>query len=394
MALFDNCEREAKNPYSRDHQESPRTWFQHLNRSNKEGVEKLRQMLESSFSELPLSEQKSTAGDARSDNVDQCDGVLFELVIHKVLIELGFTITRHPEIPGTYHRPDYLVCEGEKSCYVEAMVTGHGPFDLNGNEEQVIDLLNNNLSSSEFCIGVKMEGKLKNTLGKNQVVPRFCQLLEKHTYDEVKHLHDFSGRYHTPSETIECGNWRLTGWLYPVKVPDSELASRRAIVLHPYEPQLLTDGVTRVQKAIREKAKRYGCPDRPFVMAVAPRNHYFASLAMQRDTMFGTSYMHYDDLESQPELKRGKDNRGVMTQLLPETTIPRLAGVLLCERIDIRNLSWATACLYVNPYSNSATELPDSLFRLPFDRERHLQNGEITMEHRDGISLPQILGLN
>ena len=253
-------------------------------------------MLESSFSELSPNEQKSTAGDARSDNADQCGGVLFELVIHKVLIELGFTITRHPEIPGTDHRPDFLVCEGEKSCYVEAVVAGHGPFDLNGNEEKVIDQLNNNLSSSEFRIGVKMEGKLKKTLGKNQVVPRFCQLLEKHTYDEVKHLYERSGSYHTPSETIECGKWRLTGWLIPVKDPRKKLASWSAIELHPYQARSLTDGVTRVRNAIRQKAKRYGCPDRPLVMAVAPRSKYFASLEMQRDTMFGSSYMHFDDL--------------------------------------------------------------------------------------------------
>ena len=89
-----------------------------------------------------------------------------------------------------------------------------------------------------------------------------------------------------------------------------------------------------------------------------------------------------------------RDNKGVMYQVFPETTIPPLAGVLLCESIDIWDLSQATARLYVNPYSNSATQQPNSLYRLPIDKERHIQGGEITKEYRDEISLPQLLRLN
>ena len=217
------------------------------------GSVQLREWLESIFSTLPSDEQQEIVRRAKVKDKDECDGVFLELVLRKLFAGLELNVTPHPRIPGVNTRPDFLVGQGGKNCYVEAVVTGHSPFNLNSNEEKVIELLNENLSSPKFRIGVKMEGKLKTTLGKRQVVPRLLrQLLADHAFEEVQHHYNHVGMYHTPSATIECGDWRLIGWLHPAKDSDRALAPRQDIVFHPYHAQFLIGSVQSVRERIRK----------------------------------------------------------------------------------------------------------------------------------------------
>ena len=354
----------------------------------------LREWLESIFRTLPSDEQQEIVRRAKVKDKDECDGGFLELVLRKLFAGLELNVTPHPRIRGVNTRPDFLVGQGGKNCYVEAVVTGHSPFNLNSNEEKVIELLNENLSSPKFCIGAKMEGKLKTTLGKRQVVPRFRQLLADHAFEEVQHHYNHVGMYHTPSATIECGDWRLIGWLHPAKDSDRALAPRQDIVFHPYHAKFLIGNVQSVRERIRKKAGNYGCPDHPLVVAVAPRDMYVASPEIQRDTLFGTSYVHYSNSDSRPTLKRGSHyprtaaDEGVLHQF------PQLAGALMCEKINIDNITRATARLFLNPFCDKAADLPDRMYCLPYDKGYRVQGIEIRMECHDGIPFSQLLGLN
>ena len=367
------------------------TWYTTLNEYDRGrgGLDPLRQWLESIFSTLPPDEQQEIARRAKVEDKYECDGVLFELVLRQLFLSLEMNVTPHPEVPEAKSHPDFLVCEGDKSCYVEAVVKGleRGPFTLNNNEEKVIKLLNENLSSSEFQIGIQMEGKLETTLGKKdkgKVVEPFAELLKNHSHAEVNQLQDTLGRRGTPCQTIEHDDWKLTGWLVPRSVIGEP--PFRDTVIKSFIAKSLTDSIKGVREGIRQKAKKHKNLDRPLVVALSSRDMLLPGLGGDLDALFGSEYIYCEDIDSRLQKGRGRD--GVMSQY------SRISGVLMCKGVNIWNITRATARLYINPFSNNTADLPDSLYRLPHDKGRRCQENEIIMERCDGIPLAQFLGLN
>ena len=393
LNLFDDRERQDiwELPPSKDPFLDSLTWYKTLDKfdNGRGGFDLLRQHLESVFNTLLPKEQQEIARRAKVEDKYECDGVFFELVLRQMFVSLQMNLTPHPVVQDAKSHPDFLACEGDKSCYVEAVVTGQerGPFTLNKNEENVVKMLNEDLSSTEFQIGIQMEGKLKTTLGKKdkgKVVDPFAELLKSHSYAEVKELQDTLGLRGTPCQEIEHGDWKLTGWLIPRTVIGETPC--QDIVIKSFIGKCLTESVKAVRERIRQKAKKYKDLDRPLVVAVSSRDMFFPGLGGDVDALFGSEYIHYEDLDSRPQ--KGRRNDGVMSQY------SRITGVLMCKGVNIWNITRATARLYVNPFSNNVSELPDSLYRLPFYKEKRSQRKEITMQCRDGLSLAQLLGLS
>lgn len=343
----------------------------------------LRNNLESWFEKFPPESQKDIGGRFRSDIVEQHEGALFELFLHELFTQLGCTLKVHPAIAGVSSRPDFLVCHGDLRFYLEATVAGEGsgPFTRSRNEKDVICKLNK-LTSAHFRIGVHMKGTLRRTLSKENVVRPFKELLNSWDPNEVRRLIDEGGRRAALSRKIECGNWSLEGRLSPIDPENRGSDQTQQIVINPFQGQF-TDSVTPVREALSGKAKEYGKPDAPLVVAVNARDMFYNGKDSDLTVLFGDEQLLYfsDQPDSPPQY--GRKPNGVWS------SASRLDAFLRFQSVDFWNLSRASACLYTNP-RNTDMELPDALFRLPHGKVRN--DGE--MEWVEGENIAQLVRLN
>ena len=344
--LFDNIKRsELKS-------DSPsESIFRDINQYDWPGATHIRNTMESWFENYPLQHRTDLRERFRSDDDQNHEGAFFELFLHELLNRLGFSLKVHPEIAGTMARPDFLVSRDHLRFYLEATVSGQrsGPFTRNRNEEDVIDKLNT-LTHSKFGITVHLEGTLSRTLSRKNVLRPFKDLLKSHSADEVQSMIDEHGSNAAPSQSIECGNWSLEGWLSPIS-PDKRLSEpSRQFVIGDHLGKY-TDCATPVRDALKKKARKYRNPDAPLVLAVNTRDRFYNAREHDLEVLFGKEVL---DAPARP----GRNVTGVWSRGRGSD------AVLMFSKVDVWNLYNASACLYTNPHYTN-TGLPDALFRLP-----------------------------
>ena len=334
--------------------------FQDINLYDWHGADRIRNELEAWFRKYPDENKQDLRSRFRSDDDHNYEGAYFELFLHELLIRMGFSLTAHPEIPDTNSRPDFLACRNNQSFYLEATTAGlkSGPFTHNRNEQNVLDKINT-LTSSNFHITYDMKGTLTRTLSKNKVVSPLRNLLDSHDPDEVQRLIDEYGRNEAPTVRIDDGDWHFEAWLRPI-APDKRNGSlKRPLILAHHRAKWL-DCLTPVRNSLREKAKKYGNLDVPFIVAVHTCDNHYQSPMHDMEVLFGNEQLYYfkdhPDLPLQPDRKPN----GVWCR------DSKINAFWSFQRIDIWNLRHsASACLYLNPLKPHVL-LPDALFQMPY----------------------------
>lgn len=378
-SLFDNIKR---SPLCFENM--PESSFQCLNQFDWPDGVRIRRSLETWFKRFPVSEQKDLRGKFRSDNNQHHEGAFFELFLHELITRLGFATTVHPVIAGAETHPDFLICHEGRSLYLEATTVGKrsGPFTRSPNEQGVIDNLNT-LCSPYFYIGVHMEGELKRTLRRKDVTRPFENLLVAHDPVDVQRLFEEKGMHSTPSERIECGDWSLEGWLYPISPESLEKGYRRQdIVIEPYRATW-TDSVTPVRKALTKKAGHYGKLNLPLAVAVNTRDGFYNGRDNDMDVLFGKQQHLYseENPDLPPEIVREPDG------VWPRHS--KIDAVMIFQKVDLWNLQNASVCLYLNPYKDSNSAIPVILFRLP-----HAKGHDGVFQWFEGEAVSELLEVN
>ena len=121
--------------------ESP---FEYVNRSAEPEIERIRNLLERWFRDYAATAQKDVRKRFRSRNQDTHQSAFFELLVHALLRRLGCEVKAHPNIPGSAKQPDFHVCTGDRSFYLEATVIGRDRRDTPATsaEQDVLNKLN------------------------------------------------------------------------------------------------------------------------------------------------------------------------------------------------------------------------------------------------------------
>lgn len=356
--------------------------FRDINQYDWPGAEHVRNTLELWFKKYPDAHKTDLCERFRSDDNYNHEGSFFELFLHELLTRLGFSLMVHPEIPDTRDRPDFLACCDDQQFYLEATVTGKesGPYTRNRDEQDVINKLNT-LTSPNFRITIHIEGELKRTLSKKEIVRPFRKLLDGHNPDEVQCLIDERERNVAPSERIEDGDWSLEGWLSPI-APDKRKSDPTRPLIIGYHRGEFTDCVTPVQDALREKKKKARNLDAPFVVAVNTRDRFYHDREHDMEVLFGKEKLLYFEKHPDWPPEVGRNSSGVWSRN------SRIDAFLSCQRIDLWNLRHsASVCLYSNPHKTNMT-FPDALFRLP-----HAKGCDGKMEWSEGEEITKILGI-
>lgn len=116
--LFDEIGRTDRRPA--DHSEGS---FRFLNRVDAPYWQRVRDVMEEWFGRVPSDSAADIRGRFRDRDDRQHMGAFWELYVHEALRREGFTMTGHPDLVGSPHKPDFLAHRGDESFYVEATVS-------------------------------------------------------------------------------------------------------------------------------------------------------------------------------------------------------------------------------------------------------------------------------
>ena len=360
-ALFDEMKRTVAS-----RRQGSESLFAYLNRSADREATVVRARLDLWFERFPGEARNDVRARFRKDDDRAHKGAVFELFIHELLTHLGCTVEVHPSVPGRGSRPDFLAHHGDRLFYVETtyIEPSASPFARDILEEDAVAKINS-LSSPNFRIFAQVEGKLSSALSREQVVRPFVELLAAHDPDEIQRVIDVAGPLAQPSRTIRSESWSLQGWLVPIAPEKRGGARSGPLVIGPARAEA-TDISSSVQKAIREKANKYGQLDSPLVVAVNVRDPFFGR-DEEMEALFGKEQIVY--YENRPDLsaKLSRKPDGVWIQGGYQPRYTRLSAVLVFRDLVPWNLCEVPTCFYVNPFAG-VMKPPAVLYRLSHAR--------------------------
>jgi hypothetical protein len=373
--LFDELDRTDDGPAGYAEQTFP-----YWNRSAREDIATVRRVIEKWFQRYPAEHRADLRARFRSSADVQHSGAFFELFLHELLLTLQCEVEIHPTIPGTSKRPEFRVtCPDGLQFYLEARVANDETKEEAAARKRaniVYDAIND-LESPDYWINVDVRGEPASLVPTTRLKDFLRKRLATLEYDDIKRRYDQEGLDNLPRWRYEHDGWVV------VFFPIPKETARGEVGIAPMGLQMSgvrsIEPAVSVRDAITEKAKRYGKPDLPLVIAVnalgdfVDDEHIFEAL-------FGDE-VWVSRFEGDPFRFARKPN-GVWTR--PEGQYKRVSAVLAFQKLRLWNFPVANVRLYHHPAAERPLAGP--LLRLP---QATVVNGRI--EFTDGSSLSEIL---
>ena len=238
--------------------------FEFLRRGGRPETIGVRGNLESWFQAIPYKQRKGFERRLKDKNFCNFMGAYFELQLHQVLLRMGCDVTIERQFVDCPKTVDFFAIHDNQRFCVEATVCGldEERLSFSGNEHFVVMKIRDELTRQRLHhsdLHLQAEGELTKTLGWS-AIKRFSDLLSDHSPDEVRRLVVQHGiGYVTypwecenpPIAKLECGDWKLTGWLAPPMASDG-----LGRVIGPGRSDTF-DWSEKVRKSLHLKAKHW-----------------------------------------------------------------------------------------------------------------------------------------
>jgi hypothetical protein len=287
MSVFDEVERSDDSPGS--HSESR---FAFLNRVQTPFWAEVRHLIESWFSHVAESEVADVRSRLRSDNTRVHVAAFWELYLHESLLCAGYTVMAHPPVPGTTHRPDFLVGRGEDRFYVEATVTA--PTDLevaaNARRSQIYDVLNG-IDSPNFFLWIDVDSEGAASPSTRRLRRDITDWLAALDPDAVTDMVERGGGLMAaPTHRWEEAGWRLAFRPIPKSVDARGEDGLRPVGAWDSGGAGVVDSETPLRSALSEKGKRYGNLEHPYIVAIQTTDGWTDDHAVT-NVLYGTDVL-------------------------------------------------------------------------------------------------------
>lgn len=383
MRLFDVSDRTDVD--SKKHSENT---FTFLNRSGKPEFERVRSFLETCFEHYPDEEKPELK--SRFASSTEYDSAQFELLLHELLLKLGYKIEIHPEIAGTNKRPDFLVERGELKFYLEAVLATDVSDEERANliiRDKIYDAIDK-AESSNFWLNLQ---SFRLVQGRQPVARHIKSFLNRELSqldpDKLSvELEDKGGFSALPLLCFEDEN--ITIVFQPIPKSPAKRGDKtvRNIGFFPME-----GGISSTKDAIRRsvlaKATRYGNLDLPFVVAVNSTSYWGTDIEDAQEALLGSEGVQ---VLSPYETRRvrqpdgafcgpgGPQNTRVSAVLVGYMSTSTLAS----SHLELHHHPWAALQL-------PAEALPLSQYALRLDKE-----GQEEIQKVDGQSVGEVFGVS
>jgi hypothetical protein len=249
--------------------------------------DRIRALLEEWFQHYPTAARAELRARLRSESNDTFSGAFWELYQHETLTRMGFDLTVHPQVPGTTKHPDFLAQRnGDVGFYLEATLAAPSRDESAAAKRlgAIYDLVNN-LDSPNFFLGLEVKKQGPSSPATVRLRRDLLMWLDNLDADVLIADYLAQGTRHSRDHVWEEGGWRIDFTPIP-KSPEHRAKPGRAIGMTS-EGASYIDTKGGLRRAIKEKAGRYGLPDRPYIVAVLIEEDFTDDEDMV-DALFGT----------------------------------------------------------------------------------------------------------
>jgi hypothetical protein len=248
------------------------------------------------FGRLPTSVQVDVLGRIRSGDDRQFTAAFWEMYVHESLTREGFTLVPHPAIAGTSSRPDFAATRRDLSFYVEATVIGESASAAAAERRRnvVYDSLNE-LDSPNFFLGVEVEAEGAASPSARRLRRDLERWLASLDPDETTRALEAASRL----EALPTFLWQYEGWVASFRAIPKKPESRGKPGVRPLGMMgparaMAVDDVGEVRNDLSEKARKYGQPDRPFLIAASVESPFFDDDYTMSGALFGREAVQFD----------------------------------------------------------------------------------------------------
>lgn len=365
IRLFDDFERTHLGPAS-----VGESHYEYLNRSCRTEAVQARELSERWFEEYsrdaPECDVENLRSRFRNKRYKQHYAAWFELLTHQILVRLRFSVSVHPNLPGTTHHPDFAASSDGSNILVEATVVAPDNDPLKGTpfeDDAQIKFAQLELANFTARI-VNVNGTLNRLLKSREIKQKFDRFVTEHDPDVVQQCIDQHGHSELPQKTIRFGEWEILVELRP-RPPDKRAPKKARVASWP-RAAMYDSSVPQVQEKIQKKLRDYGSTEKPLVLAV--NVHNLGGFDVNTD---GHEVLFNKDGIWKPQRSLSRNEP---------------LAVFFLTHTNSYAVQSTQACLHVNPFI-SPDNLPVAMLCLP-----RVQGANGT-ERIDGETIPRILKL-
>lgn len=369
MAVFDFIDRQDS---SRPNNE---TTFNFLNRVAGDYWDGVRSTVDQLFAGFCEESRPDVLGRMRSGDDLDFLGAYWELVLFRALQGHGFTVTCHPEVPGTSKRPDFLAESAKCTFYLEAKALGESRVQRSreAKHSAMYAEIETRVQSTHYYLRIEIDLEGKNQLPHSKLAKWIQRSLDQLDFDEVNAAVSAEGFSAAPE--LEWCDESSSGWIVTVRpIPKPMPGPDGPVVGAKHVEARWLDEQSAIREALDEKAHRYGSSlDHPLVVALAI-DRVFSDDAAVADALFGSE--------------------SVRSRLGSETAVASRAldGLLIGPNgARCKRLSAALIGLGVKPWS-----IPTASLRLWEHPEPNLRLGcrsdsiaHVTIDHADAFTVSE-----
>lgn len=238
--------------------------YSFLNRSALPEFVPVREKLNAWFAHYPEDEQYELK--KRLQTQRQFDDAFFELYVHEFFYRRGFHLSVHPELTTTAKQPDFIVSkEDESKFYLEVKVV-HDESDHERNYKEKQNKIAhelNKLGNFPYWISIReLVVKNDSSFSVKALIRKIEEALNSFNYLRMIEL--ASNEYLSyEDENIQI---KLAFW---PRTSSRIHGMNRAVGVHGYFEVGYVKTSDSLTKAIKEKAKKYGTLNHPFVLALS-----------------------------------------------------------------------------------------------------------------------------
>lgn len=334
---MDNTKTKLFNDIQRFNKEPARyneSTFDYYQRSDRNDISIIRDMLEDWFSDYPESEKDELKSRFKNAFYD----CFYELFLFKLFKSLGFVIEIHPVLFDSSKRPDFLVVKQDLRVYIEAK-TVHGKSHSEEAYEKFVNQIYDDLNKLKVKGHVfhfeKFEIKTKMQPSTNDIIEYIVK--EADRIISIGSIADDKIKY-------QSDDFHLIASLIPLKDKSKEY-SERPIGIHPIE--LFYDGgESHIRKAILGKGRKYGKLDSPYIVCINAIGDHVTSDEDIESAILGSIAMEYKDGSDDPGRLVHLDNGVFHSNGRPK--LRNVSGIFVTQ-VFPHNIDSANYYLYQHP---------------------------------------------
>ena len=241
--------------------------FDFYDRSAKPEFVKVRVTINRWFTNYPKSEKSELKSRFRK----AFSPAFFELFIHQLFTKQGFTLTPHPQIPGTKKAPDFLAEKGELSFYIEAKEvtdTSETEAAFNKKVNAIYDALSKLIIPGYWLIIEKMNVKSIEQPSGRKIIKHLERELPEYISRNAAATIERTDWGHITPLTIDRDDIKLVVRLFPKSLKHSQDEAMPTIASYPVKSSWGYSEENLVRSAVHDKASRYGELDKPYLICV------------------------------------------------------------------------------------------------------------------------------